>query len=298
MDFVAHHLGEIFALTTAVIWALAVIFFKKSGEMVHPIGLNLFKNFLAVILFVPTVWLFGETLFYEAPAGDYLLILLSGALGIGISDTLFFKSLNTLGAGLIAIVDCMYSPFVILLSFLWLSEILSPGQALGAMLIVSAVLTSLKEKNSRPVERRQIILGLFYGVLAMAVMAVGIVMIKPLLDRSPLLWVTVYRLLGGVLVLLVVLIFHPARRKIILSIKSPGRWSYTVSSSFLGAYLSMVLWLGGMKFTQASTASALNQMSNVFIFIFAALLLKEKLTVSRIIGIGLGFAGSLLVTFA
>jgi len=60
----------------------------------------------------------------------------------------------------------------------------------------------------------------------------------------------------------------------------------------------MVLWLAGMKYTQASIASALNQMSNVFIFIFAALLLKEKLTVFRIIGIVLGFIGSLLVTFA
>ena len=166
------------------------------------------------------------------------------------------------------------------------------------MLIVSAVLTAVRERNSRPVEGRRVFLGLLYGVLAMAIMAVGIVMIKPVLDRSPLLWVTTYRLLGGTLVLFVVLIFHPARRKILLSIKSPGRWGYTVSSSFIGAYLAMVFWLAGMKYTQASIASALNQMSNVFIFIFAALLLKEKLTVMRITGIVLGFIGSLLVTFA
>jgi len=298
MDFINNYLGEIFALLTAITWAFAVILFKKSGEEVHPVGLNLFKNLLATLLFIPTVWLFGETLFYDAPATDYLLILISGALGIGISDTLFFKSLNTLGAGLIAIVDCLYSPFIILLSILWLGEVLTIGQAIGVMLIVSAVLTALKEKNSQPVERRRVVLGLFYGILALALMAVGIVMIKPVLDRSPLLWVTTYRLLGGVLVLLLVLVFHPSRRKILRSIKAPGRWVYTVSSSFIGAYLAMVLWLAGMKYTQASIASALNQMSNVFIFIFAALLLKEKLTVFRIIGIVLGFIGSLLVTFA
>ena len=298
MDFINNYLGEILALVTAVTWAFAVILFKKSGEEVHPIGLNLFKNTLATLLFFPTVWLFGETLFYDAPATDYLLIIMSGALGIGISDTLFFKSLNTLGAGLIAIVDCLYSPFIIILSFLWLGEVLTIGQAIGVMLIVSAVLTALKEKNSRPLERRQVVLGLFYGVLALALMAVGIVMIKPVLDRSPLLWVTTFRLLGGVLVLLVVLLFHPSRRKILLSVKSPGRGVYTISSSFIGAYLAMVFWLAGMKYTQASIASALNQMSNVFIFIFAALILKEKLTMFRIIGIVLGFIGSLLVIFA
>jgi len=297
MEFFKTYMGQSLALLTAVTWAFAVILFKKSGEAVHPIGLNLFKNTLAVALLIPTVWLFGETLFYPASTGDYLLILASGALGIGISDTLFFMSLNTLGAGLIAIVDCLYSPFIILLSFLWLGEVLNIWQVIGVILIVSAVLTATREKNNGPVDRRRVFWGLFYGVMAMAVMAVGIVMIKPVLDRSPLFWVTTVRLFGGVLVLLVILIFHPARKKIVGSIGSPKRWGYTLSGSFTGAYLAMVLWLAGMKFTQASIASALNQMSNVFIFIFAALLLKEKLTLFRVLGIILGFGGTLLVTF-
>jgi drug/metabolite transporter (DMT)-like permease len=50
-----------------------------------------------------------------------------------------------------------------------------------------------------------------------------------------------------------------------------------------------------MKFTQASTAAALNQTSSIFVFIFAALLLKEKITTARLIGIVLGVAGTFLV---
>jgi drug/metabolite transporter (DMT)-like permease len=52
-----------------------------------------------------------------------------------------------------------------------------------------------------------------------------------------------------------------------------------------------------MKYTQASQASALNQTSNVFVFIFAWIFLKEKMTVQRVIGIGLAFIGVYLVTF-
>jgi drug/metabolite transporter (DMT)-like permease len=297
MGFIDTYLGQLLALLTAVTWAVAVILFKKSGESVHPIGLNLFKNVLAVILLIPTVHLFGGTLFYPASTSDYLLILASGALGIGISDTLFFMSLNSLGAGLIAIVDCLYSPFIILLSFLWLGEVLNLWQLIGVIMIVSAVLTATRERSDRPVNRRRILWGLFYGVAAMAVMAVGIVMIKPVLERSPLFWITTYRLFGGVLVLLVILVFHPERLRIIRSVGTAGSRGYTFTGSFIGAYLAMVLWLAGMKFTQASIASALNQMSNVFIFIFAALLLREKLTLFRIIGIILGFGGTLLVTF-
>jgi drug/metabolite transporter (DMT)-like permease len=292
------YLGELMSFCTAWIWAFAVILFKKSGETVHPIGLNFFKNTLATVLFLPTLWIFGETLARKAPLSDYLLLIISGALGIGIADTLFFMSLNRLGAALSAIVDCMYSPFVISLSFLWLGETMSIWQIVGVVMIISAVLTAAQRKGKGSINRRDLTLGIALAVTAMACMAVGIVMIKPLLERSPLLWSTQIRLFGGVAILGPLILFHPARRKILSSIYSPQSWGYTLSGSFIGAYLSMVLWLAGFKYAQASTAAALNQTSNVFIFIFAALFLREAISRRRIIGIILGVAGAFLVTFS
>ncbi|MBU0983025.1 MAG: DMT family transporter [candidate division Zixibacteria bacterium] len=292
------YLGEILALLTAVTWALAVILFKKSGESVHPIGLNTFKNVLSTALLVPTGFLLGESILREAPLSDYVLLLASGALGIGIADTLFFHSLNALGAGRSAIVDCLYSPFTIVLSILFLGESLTLWQFAGVAMIVSAVLSAVgekKESNGR--DRKRILLGFFWGAISMACMAVGVVMVKPLLAYTPLIWATTMRLIGGLTVLAVVLAFHPRRNTIVGSLRAAGSWVYTISGSFMGAYLSMVLWLAGMKYTQASTASALNQMSNIFIFVFAAWLLKEKITLIRTIAILMGVGGALLVTF-
>jgi drug/metabolite transporter (DMT)-like permease len=291
------HLGEVMALSAAIVWAFAVILFKKSGESVHPIGLNLVKNLLAVTLFIPTAWLFGESLLLPASTGTYLMFLASGALGIGLADTFFFKSLNSLGAGLSAIVDCLYSPSIIGLSIIWLGESLSTLQLVGVVLIVSAVLTILVEKHTTVSDRRQIYWGVFWGAMAMFTMAIGIVMIKPLLTDAPLIWATQVRLVGGLAVLFLMLLLHPARKKIIDSARSTHRWGYTISGSFMGGYLSMLLWLAGMKYTQASTAAALNQTSNVFVFIFAAIFLKEKITPVRMGAIALGVGGALLVTF-
>lgn len=290
------YFGHALALGTAIVWAFAVILFKKSGETVHPIALNLFKNSLAVVLLVPTLWLFGVSLFRPAPASDYLLLIASGVLGIGIADTLFFMCLNRLGAGLTAIVDCLYSPFIISLSVIWLGERMTTWQLLGAMIIISAVFLATFEKPHGSLSRRDMILGFTFGALALALMAVGIVMIKPLLEISPLLWVTEVRLAAAVLVLGIVLLFHPARRAITVSLFSARSWGYTLSGSFVGAYLSMILWLGGMKYAPASVAAALNQMSNIFIFIFAALLLKEPVNLQRIIAIALAVAGATMVT--
>ena len=297
MDIISSHAGELLSLLTAITWAFAVVLFKKSGEAVHPVGLNLAKDLLAVVLFIPTVWILGQTHFRQVPIEEYAILLLSGALGIGVADTLFFKSLNVLGAGLSAIVDCLYSPFIIVLSIFWLDESLALWQIVGAAMIVSAVLSITRERNSNGSGKKVILLGVLWGALAMAANAIGVVMVKPILDRSPLLWVTEVRMVGGAVVLLIILMFHPARRAILKSIRAPQRWGYTLAGSFIGGYVSVLLWLAGMKYTQASIASALNQTSNIFIFIFAALILRERITPLRTAAIMLAVAGAILVTF-
>lgn len=294
--FFETYLGETMALATAITWAFAVILFKKSGEHVHPIALNLFKGLMASALLIPTIYIVGDRLFLDRPTGDYWLMILSGALGIGIADTLFFKSLNLLGAGLSAIVDCLYSPFIIGLSLIWLGESLTLLQLAGATMIASAVLTTMAEKNSGNISRSNLIRGLFYGVMAMATMAVGIVMIKPLLTESPLFWVTEWRIVGGIMVLALVLLFNPRRRSILESLRTSGSKKYTFYGSFIGGYVAMMMWLAGMKYIQASTAAALNQTSAVFVFIFAAIFLKEKINTVRLVAIVLGVGGLCLVT--
>jgi drug/metabolite transporter (DMT)-like permease len=291
------YLGQFLALMTAIFWAFAVILFKKSGETVHPVALNMFKNFLALILLVPTIYLFGESFSGTFSTNEILLLMVSGALGIGIADTLFFKSLNLLGAGLSAIVDCLYSPSIIILAFLWLGETLTALQIFGLVMIISAVLTISKADNSNGVGGRNLLLGILWGVLAMVTMAVGIVMIKPLLTVSPLMLLTEIRLVGGIIVLGIVLLFHPARKKIVMPTLNRRSIIYLFSGSFLGAYMAMILWLAGMKFTKASIAAALNQTSNIFIFIFAALFLKEPITPRRVVGIVIGVTGAFIVTF-
>ncbi len=297
MDASTPYLGEALSMLSAVLWALAVIFFRKSGEKVHPLALNMFKDLLVLVLFVPTMFLFSVSVLRPVPLSAYMLLLLSGVIGIGIGDTVFFTSLNTLGAGLTGIVICMYSPFIITLSMVFLGESMSLLQIVGALLIISAVLIATIEKQKVTISRKKLVVGVLLGVLSSAAMAAGIVMIKPLLEYSPVLWVTGVRLFGGTVALVLILLFYPTRRKIIDSLISAKRWSYTVSGSFIGAYLAMIVWLAGMKYTQASIASALNQTSTIFIFIFAAIILREPINVRRTVGIVLAFTGSFLVSF-
>jgi len=293
------HLGEILALASAVVWAVAVILFRISGKDVHPIGLNLFKSVFALLLLLAVMPLLHKPLFPDATLTQAGLLLLSGFLGIAVSDTLFLMSLNILGASLAAIVDCFYSPFVIILSYVFLSERLNGWQLSGVLLIITAVLTIARKsrgENGR-ISRKDLIRGIILGILAMLFVAVGIVLVKPILSGVGVFWATGVRLVGGTLGVSAFLLLHPRRRQILRPLFDLPNWKAMIPASFFGAFLSLLFWMGGMKFALASVAAVLNQMNTIFIFILATVFLKEKATPWKIAAVILAFIGAFLASY-
>ncbi len=290
------HIGEIFALAAPITWSIAIILFRKTGETVPPLALNLFKNFLATALFAATILVSGWSFYDHAPHSQYLWLLSSGAIGIGISDTFFFLCLNRIGAGLQAIVTTSYSPIIIALSFLFLGERLTWIQLAGAVAIVGAVLAVSFTRGPTRVSTPGRRLGILFGIIATATQGVSIVMIKPLLDHSPILWVTFWRLVGGLVIGALLFGAMPAQRRTLQSLRNPKVWPVMIPGSIMGSYIALFFWIGGMKHTQASIAAALNQSSTLWTFLLAVLILKEPFTRRRGIGVFLGLAGVLLVT--
>jgi len=291
------HPGEAMALGSAIVWAFSVILWRISGKFIHPLGLNLFKNVFSGLLLVLTMLALGQPLLPGLAPSKFGLMFLSGIFGIAISDTLFFWSLNLLGATLTGIVECFYSPFVIGFSLLFLGEKMNGWQIFGVLLIVSGIFSVSSKKHERQIPRKDLAKGILLGILAMFFMAVGIVLIKPILAESPLLWATLFRILGGLVGLVPVLFFHPEGRSIIKSLAPSPVWRYTVPAAFLGSYLGLVLWMGGMKYAFVSINAPLNQLNTIFVFILATLFLKERITVWRCVAVVLAFAGAFLASF-
>ncbi len=287
-------LGEVLAIGSGVVWAAAVILYRVSGRTVHPLALNLFKNVVALLFMVPTMLLLGEPLFPAVPAKSIGILLVSGVLGIAISDTLFFYSLNKLGAGLVAIVDCFYSPFVIGLSFLLLGERMSAWQMAGVALIIAAVLAASRSDPEGRITGKNLVVGLVLGVLSQFFVAVGIVIAKPVLASSSVVWATLVRIVGGTIPLLIGVPLLRGRRDLLRPLFKPANWKAMIPASFFGSYLSLILWMGGMKYAKASVAAALNQLNTIFIVILAVFFLKEKLTGWKVLAVGLAIAGACL----
>jgi len=206
-------LGKTLALLAAVCWSFAIILFRVTGLKIPPLALNLFKNVLALLLFTVTLALTGIGFRSDVSDGQIGLLLVSGIVGIAIADTLFFMCLNRVGAGLQAIVNTSYSPIIITLSVIFLGERLGAVQALGAGLIVSAVLavTWVRSARGNAVQIPQRTAGILYGLGGDLTQGIAIAMIKPMLGDMSLLQATWWRMLGGLVISILMIRLLPGQ---------------------------------------------------------------------------------------
>ena len=289
-------MGKIMALLCAVVWAGAVILFKLAGDKIRPLALNLYKTMLTVVILLPLLLLAKIPLIPAAvPGRHWLAIMASGILGIAVSDTLFFACLNRLGASMTAIVDCLYAPFVMTATWLVLFQKPRLEQIGGALLVIAAVLTIAYRKSGSPLPAKRAMIGILFGAAAMAIMAVSIVLMQPVLSGASVFWVTELRMLSALVVLLAMFAWQKDRRQMLAPLWQKGSRHYAFWGALLGNLVSMTLWVGAFKFTSINSAAVLNQTNTVFVVVLASVFLKEIFTRRRLLAMILAVAGSLLV---
>jgi drug/metabolite transporter (DMT)-like permease len=291
---VSFGLGEFYSLACALAWAIAVILFKKSGESLAPVPLNLFKNALGLLLMIVTVLAVSGTAWPGIPAGAVAVALFSGFLGIGLGDTLYFRALNAIGASRMAVAQTLYSPFVIVLSAAYLAERLTLLQCAGVALVLGGIVLVTREPGVH-LDRAALRRGLLEASGSVLAMAAGVVIAKPLLETHDFFWIVTLRIVGGVLGML---LFMPSARdfaRIRAAFAGVRHWPHVIAGSVVGTYISMLLWLAGYKYTKASIAAVLNEMAAVFILALAALFLGDRLRPAQLAGSAVAVAGVVLV---
>lgn len=290
--------GEFFALASPMAWALAVVMFRRAGESMTPFSLNLLKNVIALALMMLTV--IAVMLITREPVprfgtGELAIMLISGVLGMAVADTLYLRTLNLVGAGRTGAIGALLSPFVILFSALYLGERLGLPQWLGFALVMLGILVVTIKRYRTEVSSGELRQGLITGVTAMVLMALGVVMVKPLLEQGPFLWVVSIRLAGGVVAMMLLLTWRRQWRALLASYRQPHPWAMTIAACVLGGYLGSLFWLAGYKLIPASEAAVYNESQLIFMILFAWWFLQEPIDMRRALGVALIVIGVLIM---
>ena len=292
-------IGEILSLGSAIIWGFSVSLFKIIGNTISPYILNPVKNTIGTILFLITCLIVGNNYFiYPLSIYEYVLIGLSGVIGITIADVLFLRSLNILGTSRSSIINTTYSPMVILLAYFMLGEQLRVIHFLGGGLIIGSIIYLSANPEKKTVEN--LTQGLILGVIAYTLMALGIVIIKPILTRCAdsvytQLWIILYRLIPGTLLSYVTMSVMLSKAEIKTQLSDKKMWPLILLGSFLGTYVGLTMWIIGMAKTSASIASILNQTATIFIAFFGWLILKEKFSRKMMVCFLIALLGAFII---
>jgi drug/metabolite transporter (DMT)-like permease len=291
--------GEVCALLAPLCWSVAILFYRRSSAHASPMAMTLFKNSFAVALLALTMLVLGQGIPLDRSAADWLRLVVSGVLGLAVADMALFEALRRIGAARVAVVDTIYAPTVVALSVLFLDERLALGFLLGGGLVVAGVGIANSRVDARADDDGgSPVVGTLFGLVAISGTAVGVILAKPALERSGLIEVTFTRLVAGVLGQLAFVAVRGGAAEAFRAMRPSRVWWSLVPGAFLGTYLSLVLWLGGFKWANASVAAVLNQMATVYVLVLARVVLGETLTRRQVAGAGVAALGALVVVLS
>jgi len=301
-----HYYGVLFAILASILWSVTVTIIKPITNNISPFLINPIKNSIGLALFALLFFITNIPFWYNHLYNyEYTIILISGALGMVLGDTIFIYALNKIGANRVAIVDS-FSPLVIYSYSLLLlpNQSLHFFQIIGFFITIIGLLILTYEKDYDDIDYKVKRFGILLVLVAMTCTGLGVVYLKVVLNRvqeSGLegiklnLWVTAFRLIPGVILSWIIFLFQKNKHQLLLPLKKSNNYIPLIIASILGPFLALGFWILGYAFiSKPSVASIITQTSVIFIVLLSWLFLKEKLTKLRIVSTICVFSGVIL----
>lgn len=307
--------GEIAALAAALLWAVASIIFADIGVHIKAINLNLIKG-LAACCFMIVILLLGSLLgaahirlgsLSSISPNNLLMLVASGAIGIGIGDTAYFACLRRIGPQKGLMLESIAPVIAALLAIALFREYLPFYAWCGILLTTIGVILVIRMSHSQDHYTTSLI-GISFGLIAATAQAAGVVLSRMALaggDVDPLTS-SLLRLASGLLILTMWVqlrtfvsqrdTHHQPLRKAVALI---GRHRLTVKmliAVFIGTFCAIWLQQISLRYTSAGITQTMLATCPLFAMLIGVYQ-GQKQPFSVWAGLLLGLAGVSLLFF-
>lgn len=283
-------IGILAALGSAASWAFATVVFDRLGKVIPAAGMTFFKGLFSLILMVVLIAVTGG--FDPLSLHDFLFLALSGILGISIGDTLFFRSLQDLGAKVQVLYFMLGQVVTMALSFMLLGEVLSLQEYVGATILLAGIIVVTVGKQEDHPNKVRGIIGGFASILCFSLSSI---MVKVSIGDVGVPTATFWRMLFSTVSIMC--IGFTSRR--LASWYAPLKEVKTLMLFLLNVvvitYGGFLLSMLAIKHVSVSLASILSTTEPVFVLMLAYLINKERATRREIVGVIITIAGLMLI---
>lgn len=291
-------MGQILVILSAFGFSTLGVFGKLSYEAGLTRDQMLFWRFLFAVPFMFLILFLTRS--KPKDARSFFKAVLLGMVGIGVEATLYFLTLEHLGAALTGIFLYLYPTFVALISFLFLKKKLSIQKWLCILLsIVGSVFTSgaIGAGAAGTVNPLTDPLGLIYGVATGLWYAIYLLIGNRVSkDENPLVVST--GIVVGALFTFTALAFYESEQfgVPVLFPSSQKALFAILGMTLIASVLPFTTLYTGMKKIGPILTSILSTLELVFTIILAAVFLGERLTVTQGLGASLILLSVLLAS--
>ena len=278
----------ILALAAALSWSIASLI---SVDITRSLGGIAFNRIRLIIVTIMLVIYASLTNSWYSISNEYLLnIIISGFIGVFIGDTLLFLALKTIGPRRNNILFALAAPFTVILNLFILKQKMEILEILGCLTVFIGVIIAIAYGTSKTNEHRwekiegSINLGIILGILAALGQAIGIIIMKPILDKGADPIASAAIRTGISAVALSITYFFPYKifqNKSKLTINILFK---VIISGFLGMALGMSLLLIALQKGDAGIIATLSSTSPIMVLFIIWLLTKKTPMVGAWIG--------------
>ena len=136
-------IGIISAFGATLSWTYACSIWRTQTNLYKPIEINFLKNIIAFIIFSPVILIFN----YSTNTKYFLILILSGMIGIGLGDTFYLKSLNLIGTRKTLSIEALSPLIAAIAGNLLIDENLSLNAWIGIVIVTGALVKIIKKKS-------------------------------------------------------------------------------------------------------------------------------------------------------
>ena len=150
-------IGFVAAISAVFFWTFACSIWRSESEKLLPRQINIYKNVLASIFFLPV----GLTISWYSNINSIFILIISGIVGIAIGDTLYINSLKIIGTRKTLSFEALTPIIATSIGTLSINEIYPQRVWIGSLIVSFSIFMIVRQNTFQKDQSRAInILGI------------------------------------------------------------------------------------------------------------------------------------------
>ncbi|MEL7648812.1 MAG: DMT family transporter [Sedimentibacter sp.] len=281
------HLGEIYALITAVFWTITAVCFEMAGRKIGSLSVNYIRLVLAfVFIGVYTTFSRGMFLPLDATKEAWIWLSISGLIGFVIGDLFLFQSYLEIGSRVSMLIMALVPPITALLGFITMREVISVSGLVGMFITILGIFVVVLVKNpeGNNFMFSKSIKGIAYAFIGALGQSFGLIFSKIGMGSYDPFAATQIRIISGIIGFTVVFMFMKRWDKLKEAVKNKEATKYLLLGSLFGPFLGVSFSLLAIQYTTTGVSSTITSIVPVLIIPLSIYVLKEKVSTKEILG--------------